>query len=279
MTAYADWGAALSSVFSRLMERLVQHVPNLLGALALIFLGWIIAKLMRALAVRASRLLDRLFSRMLRGRGEDRQRALSASADVLGSIVFWVVILFFLAAAAQVLGLGAFADWFNRIALFLPTLFTGGLIILAGYVVSVLVRELVVATAVTLAEHQRKLIGRIAQGVILVTGIVIGADQIGIKVTFLVIIATVMLITVLGSMAAAIGLGATTYVRNLIGAHYLRQTYRTGQRVRIAGHEGTILELTATAVVIETAEGRVTVPASVFNEEPTVLVMGRDHHG
>ena len=279
MVAYSDWGAALSTVFSRMTERMIQHVPNLLGALVLILFGWIVARLLRAIAVRAVRLLDRFFSRIFRGRKEEQQRVLSTSAEVLGSIVFWVVILFFLAAAAQVLGIGAFGDWFNRVALFLPTLFTGGLIILAGFVVSVLIRELVIATAVTLAERQRQLVGRMAQGVILITGIVIGADQIGIKVTFLVIIATVMLITVLGSVAVAISLGARTYVSNLIGALYLRQTYQVGQPVKIAGYEGTVLELTQTSVILETAEGRVTVPARIFNEEPTVLVMGRDTHG
>jgi len=45
-----------------------------------------------------------------------------------------------------------------------------------------------------------------------------------------------------------------------------------GQRIRVAGHEGRILELTPHSVVLETEDGRVSVPGRVFSEEAVVLV-------
>lgn len=82
-------------------------------------------------------------------------------------------------------------------------------------------------------------------------------------------------------MALALSLGAREYVANLIGGHYLRQRYSVGQQVRVAGYDGRILELTDTAVVLETAEGRASLPAKVFNEQPIVLVVSgaRDGYG
>ena len=118
------------------------------------------------------------------------------------------------------------------------------------------------------------LLGRVAQLVILVTAVVIGADQIGIKVTFLVIMVTVLASALLGGLALALSLGSRTYVSNLIGAHYLHQLFRVGQTVRIGSYEGRILEFTATAIVLETAEGRVNLPAKIYHEEPIVLLMG-----
>jgi hypothetical protein len=64
-------------------------------------------------------------------------------------------------------------------------------------------------------------------------------------------------------------------VANLIGAHYLRQAFAPGQRVRIGEVEGAILELTAISIVLETDEGRVTIPGKVYNEEPIVLLTAR----
>jgi small-conductance mechanosensitive channel len=192
--------------------------------------------------------------------------------------VYWVVVLFFLTAATQVLGLDAFLGWLNRVVAYLPTLLTGGLIILAGFLVSALVRDLVV-TAAPVGGSQRALLGRVAQFVILVTAIVIGADQIGIKVTFLVIMVTVLASTLLGGLALALSLGARTYVSNLIGAHYLSQQFRAGQMVRVGNYEGHILEFTATSIVIETADGRVNLPAKIYHEEPIVLLMGGGQHG
>jgi len=45
--------------------------------------------------------------------------------------------------------------------------------------------------------------------------------------------------------------------------------------VRIGEIEGTILELTAVSIVLETEHGRVNVPAKVYNEAPIVLLTSR----
>lgn len=275
MEPFSEWRTILDKAFTGLADRLSENLPNLIGALLLILGGWIIGRLLRALTVRLIHLLDRTIRRLTTRYG-DRPGILSASADVLGSIVFWVVILFFLTAATQVLGLDAFLGWLNRVVAYLPTLLTGGLIVLAGFLLSALVRDVVTTTA-PVGDSQRILLGRVSQLVILVTAVVIGADQIGIKVTFLVIMVTVLASALLGGLALALSLGARTYVSNLIGAHYLCQQFRTGQTVRVGAYEGRILEFTATSMVLETADGRVNLPGKIYHEEPIVLLMGGQH--
>ncbi len=80
---------------------------------------------------------------------------------------------------------------------------------------------------------------------------------------------------IVGGIALAVSLGSRAYVANLIGAHHLRQAFGVGQRVRIGELEGTILELTAVSIVLETGQGRVNIPAKVFNEAPIVLLAPR----
>lgn len=275
MNNYTDWTSTLRDAFLGLGHQVVDYLPNLLAAIGLLVIGWLLGKLLRAAAVRLSRGLEQMMLRLSRRPPPVRPGATPAWGRILGSIVFWAVVLFFLALATHVLGLEAFSSWLNRVVVYLPTLLVGILIILAGILVSALTRDLVIATA-PLAESQRVLLGRVVQVVILVTAIVIGADQIGINVTFLVILAAVILGTLLGGLALAVSLGARTFVANLVAAQSLRNSYQVGQVIRIATYEGRILDITPTAVVIETAEGRVSLPAKFFNEQPAVLLMGRD---
>jgi RNase P/RNase MRP subunit p29 len=65
-------------------------------------------------------------------------------------------------------------------------------------------------------------------------------------------------------------------VSNLIGAHYLRQAFRLGQYVRVAGHEGHIVDVTATSLVLETDSGRVVLPGHIFHDEAIVLITRHD---
>ena len=279
MGIFTQWADALAGVFNQTLERLAFYLPNVLGAFLLLLVGWIIANVLQATAVRLTQLGERALSRFTDGRGAIAARLPSASAKIFGSVVFWAVVLFFLTAATQVLGLNTFTNWLSRVVDYLPTVFVGALIIIAGILVSKLAREVTEAATASADERQRALIGRVVQAGILVTAILVGAEQIGIKVTFLVILAAAVGISLVGAVALALSLGAREYVANLIGAHYLRRRYSIGQQVRLAGFEGRILELTETAVVLETSEGRASIPAKVFNEQAIVLLVSGKHNG
>ena len=274
METFNELSAAIASAFSHIAQAIKQYLPSVLGAVALLFAGWLVARVLRALTMRLARLLDEAINRVLARRHGTKPKIAPVSGELLGNIVFWLVILFFVTAATQVLGLTVFLGWLDRLVNYLPSLFAGALIVIAGFLLARLSRDLVVAAAPS--SPQRILLARMAQLAILATSIVIGADQVGIKINFLVIMATVVMSTVLGGGALALSLGARDYVANLIGAHYLRQAYRVGQRIRLAGYEGLILEITPTTVILETPQGRTTLPARLFQEQPSVALMGSD---
>ncbi|HEX6297887.1 MAG TPA: hypothetical protein VFZ74_15035 [Burkholderiales bacterium] len=254
-----------------LLERLAALLPNLLAAVALLAVGWMAARLLRIVAERAARFADAAAARFAGGAPKRAER----SAALLGAVVFWVVLALFAAAATQVLGLALFTEWLVRVLDHLPTLAAGLLIMVAGYVLAGFVADLVAATATRLAPAQRNALARLAQGATLVTALLVGADQMGVKVTWLAIFAAILVASLLGGVMISASLGARGYVANVIGAHYLRQAFHVGERVRVAGFEGRILEVTPTSLVLECAEGRVLLPGRVYHDEPIVLLPGQ----
>lgn len=273
-----DLGAAVSSATHVILDRLITYLPSVVGAVLLLLAGWVLARLLRALTMRAALLADTLLSRAIASRTTDRMRV-GRSAAVLGAVVFWLVLVFFAAAATHLLGLQTFTDWLGRLIEYLPTFAAGLLIIAVGYILSGFTSDFVRAAVTRLAPGQREVIARLAQVAVLVAAVLVGAEQIGIRITFLAIVAAALFLAIGGGVAIAVSLGARSYVSNLIGAHALRQAFEVGQRVRLAGHEGRILELHATGVVLETDEGRVTLPGRLYHDEPIVLLTGADKRG
>lgn len=271
MENYSDWSAGVADVFARTGQAVVAYLPGLLGALILLLIGWFAARLLRGLAIRLVHLGRRAAVRVSR-RGDPLSER---SERIVGSLVFWLVMLLFLSAATHALGLTAFTSWLGRVTAYLPVLLAGIVIMVAGIMAGALVRDLLSAAAPGPAP-QRALLARVAQGAIVLTAVVTGADQIGIDVTFLMIIAAVVAAAFLGGIALAVSLGARTFVGNLFGARGLRQRYSIGQTIRVGDYEGRVLEFTATAVVLESSAGRVTVPARLFEEMPSVVRMGAD---
>jgi hypothetical protein len=254
------------------LEAFASYLPYLLGALTLFVVGWLVARLLRALFMRLGAGLNKLLDRVVQPLGARRLKLAQPIIALIGNVIFWVVVLIFAATAARVGRLDAFTAWLDRIVAYLPTLLAGGLIALAGYLVSTLIRDVVSATVASTGSGQADLFGFIAQSAVFLSAVVIGLDQIGIDVTLLI---TLLGIVVGGSLLGivfAFGFGARTFVGNLIAAQQLRQVIEPGTVVRVAEEEGQVLEITPTSIVLVGAKGRLMVPAKVFQEQTTLIV-------
>jgi hypothetical protein len=278
MDHVTSWFDGLRASAANLLDTMLGYLPNLIGALLLLLFGWMLARLVRAAAGRLGDAVNRLLDRFMRPSSLTRFRLSPRALKLIGNAAFWLVILFFITAATRVAQLDAFSSWLDRILAYLPNLLAGALIILAGYLVSALVRDLVGATLGSAGLAQSELFGAAAQGATFLTAVIIGIDQIGIDVTILITLIAIMVGAVLAGLSLAFGLGSRDFVSNLIGAHYLQQHLQPGQSARIGDIEGEVLELTPTSVVLATARGRTTIPAKVFNEAATVVMTPGDDH-
>ena len=180
--------------------------------------------------------------------------------------------LVFVTLATEILGLSIFGTWLKQIVTYLPLAIAGILIMLVGFLVSSLVRDLVASASDSAGLSHGDLLARTAQVTILLFAIVLGIDQIGIDIMFLSVIAGVVLAAMLGSIALAFGLGARTHVSNIIAANQLRQIYQVGDKVRIGDIEGRLMNIMMSRVIIETETGTVDMPAKIFDEQVTIII-------
>jgi hypothetical protein len=243
---------------------------TLLSALALLAVGVALALLLRTLSVRIVHVLERAipgFSFRTSLGGLSRERRV---ADVVGQVVFWVILLVFAGTAADTLGVSLLRGAVASLALFVPRLLGAALIVVAGLVIGNVARGAVTAAASGTALART--MGQLVRLVIIVTAGLIAVAEMGVDITLLTAMLSVALAALLGGFALAFGLGARTAISNIIGSHYLRQTYAVGQVIRVGEIEGTISALTSTAVIVQVPEGSVTIPAKQFGEGPSMLV-------
>jgi hypothetical protein len=270
---YSQVLAGVRESFTDLFVWLRAQQPRLLGAVALLAFGWLLAIAMRLLASRLVHTLGRLVPRQLLRRGLPQSTIERQVSDIIGLIVFWAVLLFFLAAAADTLGLSVLSTSLAGLGYYVPRLLGAILIAVFGLVLGNLARDAVTAAASAAGAPFAAAVGQIARVSILVAASLIAVAEMGIDITLLTALLSVTLLAVLGAFALAFGLGARTAVSNIIGAHYLRQTYEVGHQVRFGDVVGTIAAITATSVVVRAAEGDVVIPAKQFSETVTTLVV------
>lgn len=178
MEAESSWLHVLRDTLADAAAGLIRLVPNIIGAAVVILVGWLLAKLLRGATARGLRMLGRMTTGLARGGVTHRPFIEERSVTAVAAIIYWATILLFLTAATQVLGLGIFTEWLSSVVAYLPALFAGLLILLAGFVLSLLAKDLVTATASSAHVAHAEVLGRSVQLLIFSMAVVIGIDQV-----------------------------------------------------------------------------------------------------
>lgn len=261
----------IAAALQNMSTQVLEYLPRIAVAILVLVAGWFIARLIRSLILRAISRVDQLWQRFIAKRGLEQLQPRQAPTRIVGELVFWLLLLFFITLATEILGLGIVGSWLKELVTFLPMAAAGILIVLVGYVISILARDLVATTAASAGLGRGDLLARTVQATILFTAIIIGVGQVGIDVAFLTMIVGILLAAMVGGLALAFGLGARTHVSNIIAANQLRNIYQIGDKVRIGELEGRIIDITASRLILETDSGTADVPAKLFDEQITTI--------
>jgi|GEM_PF-266045 len=269
---------ALRDTLGEAMHGLIKLVPNVLSAIFIVVVGWLLARMIRSFIIRGVHALDRFLRKYTSQQASRPLLVEERSVKAIGAVFYWATILLFLTAATEVMGMGVFTEWLSGIMNHLPAVIAGILILLAGFVFSLMVKDLVTAAATSAHVAYAGLLGQTVQILIFSTALVVGIDQMGINITFLIIILAVTLGMILGGLALAFGLGAKNVVNNVLSAHYVRQTYQIGDTVEFAGVKGRIVHINNVGIVVEHERGQTHIPTALFLTEQSTRVEESRHH-
>ena len=271
-----DPGLWLEHALEDLIIALKTFLPNLIGALALLVIGWVVAWVVRWLIHRFGKGLDAILAAIHRWLGQEVTRPRWSVSNLVANIAFWITLAYAVSGAAEQLGLVTFANWVLGLLGYLPRALISAFILFIGYLISNGVRNIVVAVADSSGFQHGLSLGNLVSGLILAFTLLLGLTQLGLDVAVFANIILLAAAALFASAALAFGIGAGDAVRNIMASHYVRKSYRPGQRVRMQSLEGEILEMTQVAVILETGEGTAWIPARQFLENVALVVEEED---
>ncbi len=253
------WSQSLFGAMSALWAPIAAFIPRLFGALLVVAIGFMVAKLLDTLL---SKLLAKVgLDRLVAGTGVTKllgRASIRVPVSVLiGKIVYWFVLLIFLVSAAESLGLARVSATLDMLALYVPKVFGAALILLIGVLLAQLVNGLIRGAAEGVGLEYASGLGRIAQGLVIIIVISVAIGQLEVKTELLNYVIAIALISVGLAVALALGLGSRELVSQILAGIYVRELYEVGQRVRVEGLqlEGEIEEIGTAKTLLLTDEG------------------------
>lgn len=190
-----------------LVTQLVAFVPKLLGALLLLLIGWLIAMFIQAIVVRLLRTvaLDRLAEQIQLSTVLSRGGIKAKFSELIGLIVYWLIMLAVAMIVFNALGLTVAAELFQSIVTFLPHVIAAVFILVVGMFAATFLATTVRTAASNAGILQATFMGQLVQTIVVIFATVAALQQLQIPFfgeVFLIILAGLSL-----GCALAFGLG------------------------------------------------------------------------
>ena len=189
------------------LNQLLAFAPAIVGALLIIFIGGMIAKVLEQIIVKALKLvtLDKLADQIqlsaILSKGGIRRKL----SELIGAIIYWIVMLAFVMTALNALNLTVAAELFQQLIGFLPNVIAAVFILIVGVFAAAFLSATVRTAASNTGVVQAHLLGQVVQAVVVIFSVVAALQQLRIKFVgevFLIILSGITL-----AAALAFGLG------------------------------------------------------------------------
>jgi small-conductance mechanosensitive channel len=201
------------------LSTFLSYIPQLIGAIVILIVGYIIAKILQAVV---SRLLKAVGFDGWMERGGikqflDRAQTRETPATVLGKLVFWFVFIIVITMAADALGIRQVSQVLSQLIAYIPSIIAAILIlVLAALLANFLASVVRGATG-------SDLLSNIARYAIIIYAAFAAITELGIAVqltapTFLIVLGAAAL-----AAAIAFGFGAQGVARDIVEKAYERR--------------------------------------------------------
>ncbi len=226
-----DSGVMLQAAFTNLWTGVITFIPNIIIAIVIFIVGWIIASLIGSA-------IEQVFASIkvdtaLRKAGLDdalaRAGIILNSGKFIGGLVKWFVIIVFLIASFNVLGLNQVNDFLRGVVIdYIPQVIAAVLILLVTAVIADVLQKIISSSSKAAGVRSANLLGSIAKWIIWIGGLLAAISQLGIAQSIIQTLFTGVVVALSVAFGLAFGLGGQQAASDVIAK--VRQEISDRQR-------------------------------------------------
>jgi len=192
-----------------LWSRFVFSLPTLLGAALVFIFGWVVAVVVGKVVEKALKTaqIDRAMDKLGVQKRIDEVGIKTSVSGFFGGIIKWFLVLVFLMAAADILGLTQVTTFLNSILLYLPNVVVAVVILSIVFLVGNLVYSVVKGSTRAAGVVSATLLATISKWAIIIFGFFAALIQLGIASSLVstLFIGLVAMISLAGGLAFGLG--------------------------------------------------------------------------
>ena len=249
-------------------QKFGQFLPSLIGAIIIFLIGLFIASISKRAFKKIFSLIGINYISEKSGINNilEKLGSKKKTEDILISLIYLVIVMLFLVAATEVLGIKVVIQTVNKFIAYIPQLFGAIFIFIflsfIGKIISTPLKEFLEKSNIVFASF----ISRSVEIIIGIFALVIAIRQMGFDITIFTANITLFLGIIIGAIGLAFGLGAKNIFQKIVAGFYLRNFLKTGDMVKWDDSIGQIKRFELTSLIIESSNEEIIIPNDVAIE-------------
>ena len=213
------WSEVLAQSFQDLWLGVISFVPNLVVAVIIVIAGWAVGALLGRMIAQIIHSLK--VDKVLRGAGLEKFLNRAGfrldSGKFIGALIKWFIIIVFLVAAFDVLGLNQVNQFLQQVVLlYLPRVIAAVFILLVAVGIADVVENIVKGSAKAAGVKSATFLGVSARWAIWVFAGLMALYQLGVATAFVQTIFTGLVVAVSLAIGLSFGLGGRDAASDVI---------------------------------------------------------------
>ena len=205
-----DWNIVVIDPVREMLSRVAVFLPTLIGVLVILIVGWIIAGILKSMVVKVLKLIQLDTASEKSGLGDVLRRGgiKQTVAELIGVLIYWLVMLLVFMTALNALGMTVAAALLDKVILYIPNVIAAIFIMALGIFFASMIGTIVRTASGNAGISQAKFLGQLTQVVIMVFTVVVTLEQLNIATTVLTFALNIILGSMGLAMALAVGIGS-----------------------------------------------------------------------
>jgi len=218
-----DWYSVTINALQELWQGFVVFIPALIGAILIFVIGWFIAIGVARLVTEVLKKLrfNRIFERGVWKEALAKAEFKIDAAGFIGVIIKWVLVIVFLMAAVEILGLSEFASFLKSVLAYLPNVVVASFIFVVAVIIADLLEKVVRAAVESTRVGYGHIVGVIIRWSIWIFAILAILVQLKVAPTLIQTLFTGLIAVIVISAGIAFGFGGKE-----IAGEVLKDLYR-----------------------------------------------------
>ncbi len=231
------------NAFTNMRNSAVEFLPKLVLALILFLVGYLVALFVRKVLVTVTQKVgfDKMCEKIGITEMLSRAGIRSPLTVILGKLVFWFLILFFLRSSADALQIKDISTALAGVLNFIPGGLTAIIILAVGYLVADLIKGMVFKKLEGMGLDYASTLANLIYGLVFIMVLTVALDQIGISTELLNSAVKIVLTAGALAVALAMGLGLKGLAQSIVSGVYARDLYRPDSTIVYEGDEAKVV--------------------------------------